>query len=648
MYEGTMRRYSKISNILVVLSVLLPLAAFAQLKTVTTVTSPTAPAPTKTSVTSPLIGAREGTDISTIGALKAPTAGVIAPTTQTQTQAIKALPTTGVVAPIETAAPSTAVTAPTGSFAPQKTTTAFPFTPTVPSRASDASAAVNQYAAAQIIYRAEHVNRLLEVAEQRGEASAAPLLLDQLPGNPTIGISAASGKLTVTIAGAGRYSVNAAVYDIDRNALAQFDGGAFVVPWATYKNPASFVANIAFLPTETPTFFEGKLGGGLRLPQPTGVTPVAPTAPTAPTKPVAVKPIAPEAPSEVFELTLPLVAIKPAPGAGGIVREIPRGEAPEEILPEEEVSEEEIVEAPTEEELLPEEEPEEEVPAEAEEEIAEVPEEEPTFFDQFTETVGDIAGGAKDFVLGLFGIGEEAEVSLEEEFAEEILEEVPPEEVEAELAFEEEEAFPEEEFGEEIAPEEVLEEEVPEEIGALELGPLAVSEEGEAIGEFGLEDLSVFAPEFVGGEEEEALEEFAEEIAEAPSEEELLSEEAFEEEAPAEEVVLALAFIADSANPIPTEASDRMLTLDVAAEEDLNLFGTISEATLILERAGTVTSIDGTASDSQIVFEFTDDDVLGLLDGPAGASARLTVLTDAGNITFIYYLGSVGAEEAAL
>lgn len=627
-----MSRYSKNFQVIATLAavgVLLPLATFAQLKTVTTVTAPTAPAPTKTPVTSPIIGAREGTtDISTVGVLKAPTTGVSAPTRETQT--VKALPTTNVVAPIKT-------TAPTKVVAPQKTTTAFPFTPTAPSRASDASAAVNQYAAAQIIYRAEHVNRLLEVAEQRGEASAAPLLLDQLPGNPTIGISAAAGKLTVTIAGAGRYSVNAAVYDIDRNALAQFDGGAFVVPWATYKNPASFVANIAFLPAETPTFFEGKLGGGLRLPQPTGVTPVAPTAPTAPTKPVAVKPIAPEAPSEVFELPLPLVAIKPAPGAGGIVREIPRGEAPEEILPEEEVSEEEIVEAPTEEELLPEEVAEEEALAEAEEEIVEVPEEELTFFDQFTETVGDVAEGAKDFVLGLFGLGEEAEVPLEEEIAEEILEEVPPEEVEAELAFEEEEAFPEEEFGEEIAPEEVLEEEVPEEIGALELGPLAVSEEGEAIGEFELEDLSVFAPEFVGGEEEAfAEEEFAEEIVEAP-EEELLPEAA-----------LALVFTADSANPIPTEASDRTLTLDVTAEEDLNLFGSIAEATLILERQGTVTSIDGVVSDSQIAFELADDDVLGLLDSAAGVSARLTVAASAGNITFIYYLGSVGAEEASL
>lgn len=375
-----MKGYLKNFQVIVALAAvgaLLPLTTFAQVKTVITGTSPADLLRLNTvNVVSPSVALPTKSVTTDAAKTLLPKTGVVTPTTKTQTQTTKvSSPTTGIVAPTSPTfvAPTggqvapTKTAAPTGSIVPQKTTTVFPFTPTTPSRASDASATANQYAAAQVIYRAEHINRLLEVAKQRGDANAVPLVLDQLPGNPAIGIVGADGELVVDVSGAGRYNVNAAVYDIDRKALAQFGGASFVVPWTTYKNPVSLVVNIAFLPVETPTFFGGEFGGGLKVPPSTGVTPVAPITPA---KPIAVTPVTsvvPEAgaPIEVYELTYPLIAEAPTaptggqapftapsavppvtppttpptvPPSGGAAREIPPGETPEEIfVPEEEV-----------------------------------------------------------------------------------------------------------------------------------------------------------------------------------------------------------------------------------------------------------------------------------------------------------------------
>ncbi|MBI2406152.1 MAG: hypothetical protein HYV25_01045 [Candidatus Harrisonbacteria bacterium] len=82
----------------------------------------------------------------------------------------------------------------------------------------------DRYEKAQVVYRAENITRLFDAAERLGEATAEPLTLDGLPGEPTVDVSAKDDELTIAVSGAGAYRVDATVFSRDREALDKLSG----------------------------------------------------------------------------------------------------------------------------------------------------------------------------------------------------------------------------------------------------------------------------------------------------------------------------------------------------------------------------------------------------------------------------------------
>lgn len=415
----------------VVIGASLPFAAFAQVKTVTTVTSPSEVNTILNTATGIVAPATTPKQTITTDAAKEllSTTDVVAPanrTPTTQTPITQVLsPTTGIVAPTNTtksvttsgSAPTknTPVSsAPTGSEASQKTVTTVPAASApapIGGRAartvSNAPVTAERYAAAQVIYQARNLYALQSAADASadGVAEGLPLELAGIPGTPTVTVIAKRNEgITFTISGSGTYDIRGMVLDAKSATLKSFRGNVFTVVLSDYENLGAVAALITYIPEETLTFAPGT--GGIVLPPPTDIAPIAPTAPTVPitpTQPIAVAPKAAEPPREVFELRLPLVASTPAPETG-IIREIPSGEAPEEIISkEEEVSEpiakeDELEEAPSEEAVI-----------ESEEVV-----EEPGFFDDIGGAFSRGVTTVRNFFRGLFG-AEEVEEIMEEE-----------------------------------------------------------------------------------------------------------------------------------------------------------------------------------------------------------------------------------------